>query len=135
MMRIYHHSRIALLWSFLLVCPGVLAGKDQAGTAGRKLLDGNLQVVDLSDLDKALPLDVVSTTQILRQTEAWEHSTWKNPNWPAGGGDSVGFPSLVKNDRGPNPDANGQSGGARLSCPKQKPRRSGPYLQPVGRLE
>ena len=104
MMRIYHHSRIALLWSFLLVCPGVLAGKDQAGTAGRKLLDGNLQVVDLSDLDKALPLDVVSTTQILRQTEAWEHSTWKNPNWPAGGGDSVGFPSLVKNDRGPNPD-------------------------------
>jgi len=67
-------------------------------------LDSNLQVVDLSDLDGPLPLDVVSTTQILWQTEDWEHSTWQNPRWPAGGGDSVGFPSVVRNDHGPNAD-------------------------------
>ncbi|HUT92374.1 MAG TPA: hypothetical protein VMY37_22960 [Thermoguttaceae bacterium] len=67
-------------------------------------LNNNLQVVDLSDLDGPLPLDVVSTGQILRQTEDWERSTWKNPNWPNGGRDTVGFPSVVKNDRGPNTD-------------------------------
>ena len=68
------------------------------------MLDNNLQVVDLSDLTGDVPLDVVSTTQILSQTENWEHSTWKNSNWPSGGGDTVGFPSVVKNDHGPNPD-------------------------------
>lgn len=42
--------------------------------------------------------------QVLRQTEDWEHSTWKNPNWPKGGGDSVGYPTLVQNLHGVNPD-------------------------------
>ena len=67
-------------------------------------LDPNQQVVDLTDLTGPLPLDVVSTKQILWQTEDWEHSTWKNPNWPKGGRDSVGYPCVVKNTHGPKPD-------------------------------
>jgi len=67
-------------------------------------LDGNLQVVDLSDLEGPLPLDVVSTRQILWRSEPWEHPTWKNPDWPAGGPDTVGYPCVVKNDRGPGAD-------------------------------
>ena len=68
------------------------------------LLDNNLQVVDLSDLDGDLPLDVVSSTQILWQTQNWEHSSWGNDNWPAGGHESLGFPTVVKNTHGANPD-------------------------------
>jgi hypothetical protein len=67
-------------------------------------LDGNLGVVDLSDINDDLPLDVDSSTQILSQTEDWEHPTWKNPAWPAGGGDSLGYPSVVKNVHGQNAD-------------------------------
>ena len=67
-------------------------------------LDNNLQVVDLSDLTGSLPLDVESTKQVLEQTEDWEHSTWKNPNWPGGGGDTVGYPSVVKNTYGRKAD-------------------------------
>lgn len=67
-------------------------------------LDNNSQVVDLSDLDGPLPLDVVSTKQILWQTEDWEHSTWQNPKWPKGGPDTVGYPTVVKNNRGSNAD-------------------------------
>ena len=76
-----------------------------AGVAEAQLLDNNLKVVDLSDLEGPLPLDVVSTTQILWQTEDWEIPTWQNPNWPAPtGADSVGYPSIAKNDRGPGAD-------------------------------
>ena len=60
-----------------------------AAAAG--LLDNNLKVVDLSDLVGDLPLGVDSTTQILNVTEAWEDNT-------------LGFTSVVKNDRGRNPD-------------------------------
>ena len=73
-----------------------------AGTSGQ--LDNNFQVVDLTDLSGDLPLDVVSTKQVLRQTEDWEHSTWKNPKWPAGGGNTVGYPTVVRNVHGPRPD-------------------------------
>ena len=68
------------------------------------MFSNRLSIVDLSDLDGPLPLDVVSTRQILRQTEDWERSTWKNPSWPDGGRDTVGFPSVVNNDRRPNAD-------------------------------
>ena len=69
------------------------------------LLDGNLQVVDLTDLDGDVPLDIVASTQVLWQTEDWEISTWQNPAWPAPNGrDTVGFPTLVRNDRGPGAD-------------------------------
>lgn len=68
------------------------------------LLDNNLQVVDLSDLTQPLPLDVVSTKQILKPTENWEHSSYKNPDWPAGGHQSLGYPSVVRNVHGKKPD-------------------------------
>ena len=67
-------------------------------------LDNNLQVIDLRDLAGDLPLDVVSTTQILWQTQDWEHSSWGNPSWPVGGHESTGFPTVVKNTHGLNPD-------------------------------
>lgn len=67
-------------------------------------LDNNHQVVDLTDLAGDLPLDVLSTNQVLRQTEDWEHGTWENPLWPAGAADTVGYPSVVKNIHGPKPD-------------------------------
>ena len=62
------------------------------------MLDNNLNVVDLSDLDADLPLDIVETKQILSLTEDWENSSEGTPL------DSLGYPSIVKNDRGPNPD-------------------------------
>jgi hypothetical protein len=68
--------------------------------SSRPLLDNNLKCVDLSDLTEPLPLDVVHSRQILRQTEPWERSTWE----PAGDRDSVGYPTVVRNDRGPSPD-------------------------------
>ena len=87
------------------MCAGLHAGEHPAAlAAGGSGLDNNLQVVDLSDLAGPLPLDVVKTTEILRQSEDWEHSTWKNPDWPEGGRDTVGFPAVVRNDHGPNPD-------------------------------
>jgi hypothetical protein len=64
-------------------------------------LDNNLKCVDLSDLKGDLPLDVVSSTQILRRSESWEYSTWKPE---ARKDDTVGYPSMVHNDRGKNPD-------------------------------
>ena len=67
-------------------------------------LDNNFQVVDLTDLDGDLPLVVERTHRVLRQTEDWEHSTWKNPAWPRGGGNTVGNPSVVRNTHGPRPD-------------------------------
>ena len=68
------------------------------------MLDPNLQVVDLSDLVAPLPLSVNSSTQILSQTQNWEHSTLGNPSWPAGGTDSLGYPTMVKNNHGLNQD-------------------------------
>jgi len=68
------------------------------------MLDGNLQVVDLSDLIAPLPLSVNSSTQILSQTQDWEHSSYGNPSWPAGGHESLGYPTVVKNTHGLNPD-------------------------------
>ena len=68
------------------------------------LLDNNLKCVDLSDLKGLLPLDAVSTTQILEQTEDWEHSSYKNPQWPKGGHRSLGYPTVVKNIHGKNSD-------------------------------
>ena len=75
-----------------------------AQPAAASMLDNNLQVVDLTDLDGNMPLDVVSTTQTLSVSQNWEHSTFKNPNWPQGGNVELGYPSVVKNDRGPNAD-------------------------------
>ena len=60
--------------------------------------------MDLSDLDGDLPLAVSTTTQILWQTQDWEHGSLGNPAWPSGGGDSVGFPTMVKNTHGLNQD-------------------------------
>ncbi|HPM81447.1 MAG TPA: hypothetical protein PLF81_12150 [Candidatus Anammoximicrobium sp.] len=54
-------------------------------------LDNNLKCVDLSDLDGDLPLDVVRSTEILRRTEPWEN-------------DSLGYPTVVRNDHGEHPD-------------------------------
>ena len=62
------------------------------------MLDNNLKVVDLTDLEGDLPLDLVETIQILDVTEDWENS------WDKERLDSLGYPSVVKNDRGPNPD-------------------------------
>ena len=64
-------------------------------------LDNNLKCVDLSDMTGQLPLDVVSSKKILRRSEAWEYSTWKPE---ARKDDTVGYPSMVRNDRGKNPD-------------------------------
>ena len=75
-----------------------------ATTERARRLDNNLQCVDLSDLQGPLPLDVVSTKRILTQTEAWEHSSYKNPQWPAGGHQSLGYPTVVRNDHGKNRD-------------------------------
>jgi len=73
-------------------------------SAGAGQLDSNLQCVDLSDLDGDLPTNVVSSTQILVQDQDWEHSSYGNPSWPSGGGDSVGYPTVVKNVHGLNQD-------------------------------
>ena len=84
---------------FTLFCL-VLLLPDRGESGDRVLLDGNLRCVDLSDLTEALPLTVTRSKQILRRTEQWEHSSWDGKNDP----DSVGYPSVVKNDRGRNPD-------------------------------
>ncbi len=62
-------------------------------------LDNNLRCIDLSDLTSNVPLTVNQTTQILGRTEPWEHNTFDHTD-----NDSVGYPSVVKNDRGRNPD-------------------------------
>ncbi len=84
------------------VARSVQEPKDSALTAkGNNRLDNNLKCVDLSDLKGMLPLTVNRSKQILRQTEDWEHSTWKLADKNL---DSVGYPSVVLNDRGNNPD-------------------------------
>ena len=74
------------IWAALLLVP---TSRSQA--AG--LLDNNLKVVDLRDLDGPLPLDVTSSKQVLWHSETWEQN---NP--------ALGFTTVVKNDRGANPD-------------------------------
>lgn len=58
------------------------------------MLDNNLKLVDLTDLESGFPLDVADKIQILSVTEEWERSAEKPPL------DSLGYPSIVKNDRG-----------------------------------
>ncbi len=89
---------------FIAVLGTVCALAVNALAAPPSMLDPNLQVVDLRDLIAPLPLSVNSSRRILWQTQDWEHSKWQNPNWPAGGGDTVGFPTVVKNTHGLNPD-------------------------------
>jgi hypothetical protein len=74
------------------------------GGVAEAILDNTLQVVDLSDMVGELPLQADSTTQVLWQTQDWEHSSLGNAGWPSGGVDSVGYPSMVKNTHGQNPD-------------------------------
>lgn len=88
--------------SLLSMIPLFLLGTTDAKSADR--LDNNLKCVDLSDLNAPLPLKAMSSKLILKQTENWEHSSWKNPNWPKNGHESLGYPTVVKNDRGQNPD-------------------------------
>jgi hypothetical protein len=64
-------------------------------------LDNNLKCVDLSDMKGKLPLDVVSSKKILVRSEPWEYSTWTEA---ARKDDTVGYPTMVRNDRGKNPD-------------------------------
>jgi hypothetical protein len=63
------------------------------------MLDNNLRCVDLSDLTSSVPLTVGACSQILWRTETWEHNTFDLSD-----DDSVGYPSVVKNDRGRNAD-------------------------------
>ena len=84
---------------------GAAADKGEASarkteTSGERL-DNNLKCVDLSDLTAELPLDVDFSKQILWQSEEWEHSTWGDPEARQ---DTVGYPTVVRNDRGPGAD-------------------------------
>ena len=85
---------IVLLASLMAPC-----GINLKGGEARGLLDGNLRCVDLSDLTSSVPLTVGACSQILWRTEAWEHNTFDTTDH-----DSVGYPSVVKNDRGRNAD-------------------------------
>ena len=80
------HSGITILFRrliFIVVMSCFVCHVAQATSPG--MLNGNLQVVDLSDLVEPLPLGVNSSTKILHQTQNWEHSSLGNPSWPAGG--------------------------------------------------
>ena len=97
-----HEPPAVLFSSELTVC--YATDSAVAVSAAGQLLDNNLQVVDLSDLTGDLPLNVTGTTQILQQTQNWEHSTLGNPSWPADGHESLGYPTMVKNTHGRNQD-------------------------------
>lgn len=60
----------------------------------------NLKCVDLTDLGSALSLGVTKRERILWRSEEWEHSTWSGRREF----DTLGFPSLVRNVVGSNPD-------------------------------
>ncbi len=99
------HSGMTILFRrlvFIVVMSCFVCHVAQATSPG--MLNGNLQVVDLSDLVEPLPLGVNSSTKILHQTQNWEHSSLGNPSWPAGGHASLGYPAVVKNDQGQNQD-------------------------------
>ena len=80
----------------------LLVGTVGVGAAPR--LDNNLKCVDLSDLVEPLPLRAVASRLILKQSEDWEASSYKNPRWPKGGHRSLGYPTVVKNVHGQDPD-------------------------------
>ena len=83
------------------------AADSSAHAAAIQRLDNNLKCVDLSDLSGDLPLDVTSSRQIIERTEDWEVATWANARWPAPREkeqDTVGYPTVVRNDRGNAPD-------------------------------
>lgn len=80
-------------------CLGFVCCEDSRGEDVTRLLDNNLRCVDLSDLTSSVPLAVNQSIQILKRTEAWEHNTFDRSD-----DDSLGYPSVVKNDRGRNPD-------------------------------
>lgn len=82
----------------------LVSGEAATGAGSFPRLDNNLKVVDLSDLKSPLPLKVTSSKLILHPTEDWETNSYENPDWPAGGHESLGYPTVVKNDRGRNPD-------------------------------
>ena len=87
-----------------LAAVAILLAAGMARSAPSNMLDGNLQVVDLSDLRTALPLNATSSRQILWQDQDWEHDSYYNDQWPLGGADTVGFPTVVKNNHGLNQD-------------------------------
>jgi hypothetical protein len=64
------------------------------------MLNPNQKVADLTDLAADFPLEVTATTgPILIQSEPWEYSLCRDPEL-----DPLRYPSVVKNDRGPDPD-------------------------------
>lgn len=76
----------------------------QTADQKRLMLDNNLKCVDLSDLKGPLPLNVDSTNLILKQTEKWELSSYKKNKELEVRNDSLGYPTVVKNVHGKNPD-------------------------------
>ncbi len=104
-MKISNCGFFPLVCVVLAVCGSHSSAGAAIGDDGSGRLDNNLNVVDLTDLDGELPLETVATTQVLQRTEDWEHSAYRNPGWPAGGGGDVfGYPTVVKNVHGQNPD-------------------------------
>ena len=85
--------------SLLIAGLALLCRADLCGGETPRLLDNALRCVDLSDLTSSVPLTVSVCTQILWRTEGWEHNTFDPVD-----ADSVGYPSLVRNDRGPTAD-------------------------------
>ncbi|MFP6703727.1 MAG: hypothetical protein VB861_18410 [Planctomycetaceae bacterium] len=92
-------EKLARLTDAVAVQPKKPANKLPGKVNGR--LDNNLKCVDLSDLTGPLPLNVLSSRKILSRSEFWEYSTW---TLVARKDDTVGYPSMVHNDRGENPD-------------------------------
>ena len=70
--RIAPATKMRKQWIILL-----LAGDAFVEAAPR--LDNNLKCVDLSDLAGPLPLQAVESWVILKQSEDWEVSSYKNP--------------------------------------------------------
>ena len=89
----------AILALGLFCCMSIACGGERGEHASARLLDNNLRCADLSDLTSSVPLEVTQSIQLLWRTEAWEHNTFDQSD-----ADSVGYPSVVKNDRGRNPD-------------------------------
>jgi len=91
---------MGMIMNFCLLCSlGILSYGYTGGAEAHGLLDNNFRCVDLSDLTSSLPLNVTQSFQVLWRTEGWEHNTFDRSD-----NDSVGYPSVVKNNRGRNPD-------------------------------
>ena len=89
-----------MLMALIVACVGLLPRAQGQNAADVHRLRNNLNCVDLSDLRGKLSLKASETAQILRVSEEWERSTWE----PGGQRDSVGYPAVVVNDQGKNPD-------------------------------